>query len=550
MVSAEVSETARGSVPLLWILLPLLFGYVLAEIAPGSPPLLLAGFGLLAAFAAYRHPFPSKVWMPLFLTATSLLSWSWRQALLPPPTDRWELLPAREVDVDIEIFRIFNRQDAYGRLSGLGRITAAPVHLADTIGQVTYFSLKPNDDVPEPLTHSQVRATKGVMDSLTRVDLRSEFDTFLYRNDVRFRLTRGRIADVVQHASPFYAFCSAQRQHMENALRRGIPADAVNLANIYVAMLLGEKAMLQDEQRDAFATSGTLHFFAISGLHIGVIALSLSHFLGLLRIRGLPAAFLALAVLSLYVEITGASPSAKRAFGMIAFFWSAKFLKRQPSSLGALTASAVGVLIIDPSELWGIGFQLSYTIVAAILLYGLPLASWLSERWLPFRDRPKARLNSLQRSFRKAVRALFLSFSISLSATLISSPISIAHFGNFSPGAVILNMLLVPAASLVIVTGFLSLLAGLAGFNLLNAFLNHSAWVLIALMKALVNRALEVSALFPAIRFSYDLVAPLCILSMLAMLLIGVDRAALRRPWFYLLLPTLLILALTFSRHQ
>ena len=111
-------------------------------------------------------------------------------------------------------------------------------------------------------------------------------------------------------------------------------------------------------------------------------------------------------------------------------------------------------------------------------------------------------------------------------------------------------MLLVPAASLVIVTGFLSLLAGLAGFNLLNAFLNHSAWVLIALMKALVNRALEVSALFPAIRFSYDLVAPLCILSMLAMLLIGLDRAALRRPWFYLLLPTVLILALTFSRHQ
>ena len=551
MASAETSATSRSRAPLLWILLPLLLGYILADHFPNVHALPLAIIGLAAALIASLKAFPSRTWVTLFLIGATLLSWGWRQSRLPPPLPEWEGLPAREATVTLEVVRLFHQKDAYGRCSGLGRITATPKHLLGNLtGQLTYFSLKPTDNAPAPLVRSQIIKAHGVLEPLMKKPSQRGFDRFLYRNDVRFRLTRGSIRALVEYARPFPDFCAAQQQRLQATLRQGAPEYATSLADTYIAMLLGEKAALSKKQKDAFAASGTLHFFAISGLHIGVIALTLSHLLRLVRIRGNLAALLGLAILFLYVQITGASPSATRAFWMTAFFWGSKTFGRQRSSLGALTASAIGVLILEPPQLWSIGFQLSYSVVAAILLYGLPLESWLREKWLPFRDLPQANLTQMQQLIRKAVQGLFLLFGVSLSATLISSPMSIAYFGTFSPGAVILNMLLVSVASLVIITGFLSLLMGLLGLSLLSGLLNHGAWVLITLMEIAVNRALEVPAMFfKSLTFAHDLVAPLCVLMMLAVLLIGAERYGRQRPQFYLLTPALLLATLLFLRQ-
>ena len=128
-----------------------------------------------------------------------------------------------------------------------------------------------------------------------------------------------------------------------------------------------------------------MHFFAISGLHIGVIATAIAQFLLLIRIPRKVSPFIGLPLLFLYVQITGASPSAVRAFLMALFFWASFAFVRQRSPLAALAASAVFVLIFQPAQLWSIGFQLSYTVVLSILLFGLPLYETASEKLAPFR---------------------------------------------------------------------------------------------------------------------------------------------------------------------
>ena len=77
--------------------------------------------------------------------------------------------------------------------------------------------------------------------------------------------------------------------------------------------------------------SGTMHLFAISGLHIGVIAVGLQAVLALLRLPRWVQFVLGVAALWLFVDITGASPSAVRAFVMVIFLQAA-FLLRRPGN--------------------------------------------------------------------------------------------------------------------------------------------------------------------------------------------------------------------------
>jgi len=229
-----------------------------------------------------------------------------------------------------------------------------------------------------------------------------------------------------------------------------------------------------------------MHFFAISGLHIGVIATVIAQFLILVRIPRKVSPFIGLPLLYLYVEITGASPSAVRAFLMALFFWTSFAFVRQRSPLAALAASAVFVLIFQPAQLWSIGFQLSYTVVLSILLFGLPLYETASEKLAPFRYLPKVNWAPSQHLYAWIQDALLLLFAISFSAWLASAPLSAAFFGYLSPGAILLNMLLVNLAAVAISTGVVSLSLALVGLDSFAGFINHAAWISIQMMDTLV----------------------------------------------------------------
>jgi competence protein ComEC len=251
-------------------------------------------------------------------------------------------------------------------------------------------------------------------------------------------------------------------------------------------MLLGEKSDLSEEQLVRFSQSGTMHLFAISGLHIGVISAVLAQALTLIRIPRRIAPFIGLFLLYVYVEITGAAPSAVRALIMVAFFWISFALNRQRSPFGALVASAFLVLVIDPWQLWQTGFQLSYLVVASILLFGLPFyrLTWPIIR--PFDDLPQSTLEPIRRTAIFGLDRLWMLFGVSFSAWLVSAPLSMSISGYVAPYAVIINLLLVNLAALTITTGVISISLTLASFTGLSLFFNHAAWITIHLMEWVV----------------------------------------------------------------
>ena len=291
--------------------------------------------------------------------------------------------------------------------------------------------------------------------------------------------------------------------------------------SVYLGMMLGEKAVLSAEQQNAFMRSGTFHIFSVSGLHVAAIALALLGLLRLCRVPERAAVALGLPILWLYVQVTGGSSPAVRAFLMIAFLLGARVFRLPGNSLAALAASALLTLLLDPRQLFSTGFQMSYAVVTALVLMGAPLGEKWLEAWRPFASLPLASWRWWQRWTDQGGRKFLGAFAASWVAFLASTPSSVGYFQLFSPGSLVANLLIIPLSSLALAAGFASLLAGLTGLLSLSLLFNRAAALLILAMDWFVIHGTTLpGAYFPA-HFRAGWLAPASLATLLALLLYG-----------------------------
>ena len=223
-----------------------------------------------------------------------------------------------------------------------------PGRAASLPGDALYCRVQLPRDHPGTLARGQTLELTGILTPLPepQTDERS-FESYLRNRAVYYRLDhRGPL---LQLEAPGIRdqFCHTMNHHFQHWLRLGAPQQS-SVDKVYLAMLLGRKAELDHAHRERYRMSGTMHLFAISGLHIGVIATVLAQAMKLVRVPGWLGPCIGLPLLYAYVEITGATPSAVRAFLMTACFWASFACQRQRSPLAALIASACLVLLIAP----------------------------------------------------------------------------------------------------------------------------------------------------------------------------------------------------------
>lgn len=518
------------------------------------PPAIWAALALgglaLAALATLR---PSRFATPLFVIGLALAlaaAGALRTADQRARLHEWDALelPPREARLGLRVERVFASREP-GRASGLARIVDAEPHLRDLPGQRIQFSVTWPAGVDAPLRGAEFRAL-GLLSPLPFAPPAGGFDRYLADEGANFAFTRARLEDGPRPAGPWARFCGAASGRFESILRRGLDAQP-HLADLHVAMLLGRKDALAREQRDWFVRSGTMHLFAISGLHVAAIAVAFHTLLILARLPSRPRFFAATALLWLYVEITGAQPSAVRAFWMITCLLGARQLRAPTNSLSALAISALGVLIVAPHQLFGAGFQMSYGIVAALLLYGVPLQEKWHAAWQPWAHLPPASRDWRHHTWEDGVRLGLAALALGLAATLVSTPATVGFFGVFTPGGFFVNLLLVPAASIVIFSGVASLIVGLLGFGVASVLFNHSAALVLSLMEGTVVAALRVPGASWTARFTPAWLAAAAGAALLALLALGYIRRWPLRPAGviapYLALAVLVALGVTFA---
>jgi competence protein ComEC len=273
--------------------------------------------------------------------------------------------------------------------------------------------------------------------------------------------------------NPLKAWCMQQRRTCRKILGRGLE-DFPEERGLLQALLLGYREDLPAVLRRDFAATGTVHIFAISGAHVGMVTLL---FAGLLRALGIPLTrwFLFLTpLLVVYTIATGAATSAIRACVMAALMLAAPFLKRKPDAISALAVAAMVILLAAPAQLGDLGFLLSFTAVAGLLAVQPMIEAWVRRA----SRRDAWQLPGAEISKRQWMRETALSGvrygSVTVSAWVSTTPLTAYFFNLFSPVALGMNLLVIPAAFAILMAGVMSLLCAPVS-GICSELFNHSA---------------------------------------------------------------------------
>ena len=476
-----ISRSLGHRAPVLWLVLPLMAGLAVGRADEfASIPVLLGGAILAAAGALWASLQAPRCFAPAVCVAMFLAGMA-SYALHRPRLAAWDNLPPREARVGLKIQRTF-AQDDPRNAAGLAVVTSAEAPLQELVGQRVYFSLTLRAGDAAPI-RSAVISALGVIVTLPRDPPGNTFDGYLANAGINFRLTRGRVVEEQLPASRYYRFCAGQANRFNEILACGVEGKRPELVRVLRAMLLGRQHELSDEQLATFRQTGTMHVFSISGLHIAVIAIGLHALLSLLRLPRWLRFGAELLALWLYVDITGAAPSAVRAFVMVAVVETAIFFRLPRNPLSALATSALIILVFAPLQLFSASFQMSYGIVAALLLLGLPMADSWQRRLALFQDLPKASWGLARHCMDGCWRAILAAAAIGTAASLVGAVTGLLFFNLLTPGALLANLWVIPACSAVLYMGMISLLSGLAGFVAGSALANHAALVLLWLIE-------------------------------------------------------------------
>ena len=268
---------------------------------------------------------------------------------------------------------------------------------------------------------------------------------------------------------------------MEATLREGISEDPV-VCDLLVGMVLGATSDIPDTLQDQFRETGTFHLFSVSGLHVGMISVIFWQSLRMVGASRRSAVFVIIPALFFYALITGWKPSSIRAAAMSAIFLVGMISWRQPMAINSLCAAGFLILVQSTNELFNPGFQLSFVVVAGILLFATPIRDRLRKKVQPDPFIPIPLWTRWQRWGHACGEGIADAVSVSLAAWIGSLPMTIYYFHMVSLSSLLANLVIIPLAFGIMATAVLALFGGLLSGAVAAVFNNAN----LALIKALI----------------------------------------------------------------
>jgi competence protein ComEC len=374
------------------------------------------------------------------------------------------------------------------RATARGFVTAVPrrsrgmvaVRVQTTDGRLLLEAPEP---VPELPVGREVRASGTLREPPPWQE------SYLARFGIREVLAAGRIELTGRRRGGIAALTDRVRDRAEAALERGMPEPEAALARGFV---LGQDDRIDAETVDDFKRSGLAHLLAVSGQNVLLLALLAVPVLATLNLSLRSRLLCVLALIAIYVPVTGAGPSIQRAGAMGAAGIVAALAGRPRSRWYAVLLAALATLAANPRASADVGWQLSFAAVVGILLWAEGIREWLLRRLHKPRDLLQAEhkprdLLAVDRKPRDLLanrapdsgwrRGLAEGAAVTIAATVATAPLMAYHFDSFSITALPANLLALPAVAPVMWLGMLVAIAGQFPFvpveplNSLNALL-------------------------------------------------------------------------------
>jgi competence protein ComEC len=318
-----------------------------------------------------------------------------------------------------------------------------------------------------------------------------EFDmrAYLARHDVR-RILFVRYPEdgiLIRHGggNPILRLAQKSRSWMQNALCRGLE-DSPEVQNFLSGIVLGLRHQTPEDIEEPFQQTGTLHLFAVAGLHVGIVAALLWMLAMVARLSRKWAAALIMPLLLFYAAVTGLHVSSVRAAVMSSILLGGLFFERKVFVLNSLAAAAFFLLCWNTNELFSTGFQLSFAVVGAIILFADPFAGFLQRWTAPDPFLPRSLLRGPQRWMHAGFEWVCDGTGVSLTAWLGSLPLVLWYFHIVTPISLVANLIVVPIAFFILAIALLSLLSTplLPGLALI---FNNANWLLAQVVIGIVQ---------------------------------------------------------------
>ena len=249
------------------------------------------------------------------------------------------------------------------------------------------------------------------------------------------------------------------RFHIGNFLDKTLSQPARGL---YKAILIGDRRDVPAEILENFTITGCIHILAISGMHMGLLALvTIAALIWILKrstwlLLHAPVVKIGAAVsllpLFLYSLIAGFNTPVLRAFLMTSVFILALLFDRPENLINHILAAAIIILIVKPAAIFSASFQLSFSAVIAIAFIYPMLYNYLcrdNEDAMPYGNGPGATENSTKFALLYPVPGLILKwflagFALTAAAMIGTFPLLLFHFNRISLLGIFTNLLVEP----------------------------------------------------------------------------------------------------------
>jgi ComEC/Rec2-related protein len=318
-----------------------------------------------------------------------------------------------------------------------------------------------------------------------------EFDmrSYLARRDVR-RMLFVRYPEngtLIRHGggNPILRLAQKSRTWMQNALCRGLE-NAPEVRNFLSGIVLGLRHQSPEDIEEPFQQTGTLHLFAVAGLHVGIVAALLWMLATVARLSRKWATAIIIPLLFFYAAVTGLHVSSVRAAVMTSILFGGFFFERKVFVANSLAAAAFFLLCWNTNELFSAGFQLSFAVVGAIVLFADPLFRRLQRWTAPDPFLPRSLLRGPRRWMHFGFEWLWRGASVSLAAWVGSLPFILWYFHLVTPISLFANLLVVPIAFFILAIALLSLLSTPL-LPWLAVIFNNANWFLAKLVLGIVQ---------------------------------------------------------------
>ncbi|MCF7803509.1 MAG: DNA internalization-related competence protein ComEC/Rec2 [Candidatus Marinimicrobia bacterium] len=438
--------------PLLWWGIFIIAGMLGASVLPEWMFFILIVF-IVILFIIYRvsaRASDTLVFLILILTMISLGAFRhYADNVVPNPI----LKDLASSDTDVLFTGVVKSIDTtsistlHGTIEPLSvydhQITAQPVQIwlpeniplvtaGDTITGLGNFSRFPRARNP------------GEFDYRKYQELRHQFYQVEVKHPWEVKIRSGEVPG-------YQRLVQATQDYITTTLNRMLSSSSANFAT---ALVLGQRDAIDDRIIETFSSLGVIHVMAVSGLHVGFVTLVLMVIGQVFRLPFRYRVAFAIVGLAYYAALVEFRPSVVRASIMAGVLLLAEASEKRYDILNLLGLAAIIILLVNPGELFSLGFQLSFLAVLSIVLLYDRMQNYLENLGFSLSESPYL------------VRYTGGLILVSTAAFIGTAPLTSYHFGILPLWGILINLIVIPLIGLIVITVFVSLIVSFVWFDI------------------------------------------------------------------------------------